>query len=127
MARKDRIWWLEQGLLPVRIGFCPSEAAWVAEMKRLGKTDEYPSQWGCCASFVVDNPNYARVILVTFGSNVEGLAPSGLAGLAAHEAAHAWQYACEVMGEDQPGDEVDAHALQFITGGLFQAFEDTRR
>lgn len=32
----DRVIWCDPGFFPVHYGFCPSEAAWSREMKRLG-------------------------------------------------------------------------------------------
>ncbi len=44
-------------------------------------------------------------------------------GLIVHEAMHVWQYTKKVMGEDAPGREIEAYAMQNITLELFGLFK----
>lgn len=43
--------------------------------------------------------------------------------LIVHEAVHVWQNTKAVIGEDNPGREIEAYALQNITQELFELFD----
>lgn len=47
--------------------------------------------------------------------------------LIVHEAAHVWQRTKEVMGEESPGREIEAYALQNITHELFDLFDQLKK
>jgi len=45
-----------------------------------------------------------------------------IAALLVHEAVHVWQQARDAIGEDAPGKEVEAYAIQAISQGLMADF-----
>ena len=47
-----------------------------------------------------------------------------IAAILAHEAVHIWQLIRREIGEDKPGDEGEAYAVQHITQELLQAYAD---
>ncbi len=48
--------------------------------------------------------------------------PIEVAGLLVHEAVHVWQAYCESIGEDNPGAEQEAYAVQTISQELMAEF-----
>lgn len=59
--------------------------------------------------------------VVCLGST-EGRKPIEVAGLLVHEAVHVWQEHCKHIGEQNPGDETEAYAIQWISQQLFWEF-----
>lgn len=52
----------------------------------------------------------------------EGRDPVDVAGLLVHEAVHAWQEYAARIGEDEPGREQEAYAIQAISQELMAEF-----
>ena len=53
--------------------------------------------------------------------------PISVATLLVHEAVHIWQEECEGMGEDCPGNEIEAYAIQRISTNLMRAYAEQTR
>lgn len=118
--------WLDRGWQPVFIGFCPSEAAWKREMKRMKvKGEPYPNSPGRCTTFTCDGKTR---VLVSLGERVEQDASRvQIAALLCHEAVHVWQTVRDVMADPgQPSIEFEAYSVQAIFQNLYQAWLDTR-
>lgn len=80
-----------------------------------------------CTSKMTCRKTGTPVIIVTASAEIkETTSPLGIAGICAHEAVHVWQYIKEHIGEESPGMEQEAYAIQAITHQLFEAFEKTR-
>jgi len=55
-------------------------------------------------------------------SNYAGRDPVEVAGILVHEAVHVWQEYCDFYGEDKPGREQEAYAVQWISQTLMAEF-----
>lgn len=51
-----------------------------------------------------------------------GASEEQIAALLVHEAVHIWQYWCEKIGEDKPGEEQEAYAIQSLSQTLFTEY-----
>lgn len=121
----DKVVWCQRGWQPVCFGFCPSETAWNREMKRFGMKEPYPVSDGRTTTFFNANKG-AHFILVTIGAGGVNRSDVEITGLLVHEAMHVWQSILESIGEEKPGREMEAYAMQAITQELLQAFHATR-
>ena len=52
----------------------------------------------------------------------EEAAPEEIISLLIHEAVHLWQAHCRWIGEDKPGDETEAYAIQKIASELIREY-----
>lgn len=121
----SKVIWCDRGWQPVHFGFCPDEAAWRREMKRLNVTDEpYPTSDARVTVFERSKDNRQCVIVTV--ANSRERPKLEVVGLLVHEAAHVWQHVREFMGEKSPSIEFEAYAMQAISQSLFVAFEQTR-
>ncbi|MBB5040816.1 hypothetical protein [Shinella fusca] len=127
MATTDKVVWLDQGWQPVAIGFCPSEAAWDREAKRWNISADYPSiaGWGGHTALFNNSTTHQNIILVTVGRGSERDAMEVISTIV-HEAVHVWQFVRQVIGEDNPGIEMEAYAIQNITENLVDAYCQTQ-
>lgn len=114
----------------VQYALCLSAADYAREAKRLNA--ENPT------NFLIDGKHATThfferkeggsgaVAIVCLGEHDEK-DPIAVATLLVHEAVHIWQYECELMGEDAPGEEIEAYAIQRISDNLMRAYiEQTR-
>lgn len=61
------------------------------------------------------------VAIVCIG-DVSNMDPISIATLLVHEAVHIWQEEADLMGEDSPGREIEAYAIQRISKNLMLAY-----
>lgn len=122
-----KVIWCDRGFQPLYYGFCPDEAAWKREMKRLKVECPYPTTDGRCTSF--DNAKGGdKCILVTIAKHIDRKHDKvAIAALVAHEAVHVWQHVKEAMGETEPSREFEAYAVQHIFLQLLSAYSKTRK
>lgn len=123
---RAQVVWLDRGWQPVFYGFCPSEAAWKREMKRMKvKAEPYPDSDARCTTFKKDGKT---CVIVSLGENAEvGHSRVEVAGLLCHEAVHVWQEVREAMNDPgQPSVEFEAYSMQAIFQSLYRAWLDTR-
>lgn len=79
----------------------------------------YPLTAGRCTTFE-HNDTGAFAMIVTFNrGSLNNFVD--FAGIAAHEATHAWQHIKEYIGEGSPGMEVEAYSIQAIAQKLISA------
>lgn len=123
----DRVIWIDQGWQPVAIGFCPSEAAWDREIKRLNGTQEWPraAEKGGYTLLGKNDVTGCSTILVCLSAGAERDAMEVIMTLV-HEAVHVWQFVREVIGERSPGIEMEAYGIEGISRSLIEAYTKTR-
>jgi hypothetical protein len=123
----DRVIYCDRGFFPIYYGFCPSEAAWKREMKRLGMCGApYPSD--DANATVIDSDKVDGVtVLVTVSEKVEAMAAVKTMAVIAHESVHVWQTIRKQMDESDPSPEFEAYAIQDIVLRLGAAYERSRR
>lgn len=112
----------------VQYALCLSRSEYERETKRLGVEAASP--------FLIDgkpatthflhpkDDSTTAVAIVCLGDMCER-DPITIATLLVHEAVHVWQYECELMGEDKPGSEIEAYAIQRISTNLLRAYRDS--
>lgn len=122
--RKDRIIWCDRGWLPFYYGFCPNEAAWKANLKRLKIPDEpYPNSDGRTTVFTNDKKEMCIVVTVSDRVTDDAV----VMGILVHEATHVKQFVFEDIGERSPSHEFEAYSMQAIFMSLFDAYAKTRK
>lgn len=113
--------WLERTILQApNLMLCTTPEQFASALRRLRSDPTIPFQdkGGTIASVhtLTDNAG-GLVCLVTFVDT--GQTAGELAGIFAHEAFHVWRALCREIGEDNPGDEITAYAVQNITERLW--------
>lgn len=117
--------WLQRSLV---VGpyytLCLAEDAFRKEAKRLKWAD--PGRW--IRTDMADATTHHAVSAdgspcsIVCVRDAAGRDPIVVAGLLVHEAVHIWQRWCSDHGEDSPGDEVEAYAVQWISQQLMWEF-----
>lgn len=127
----DKTIWCNRGHLPVHYSFCPSEAAWGREMKRLKIPNPipYPDSAGRCTHFEPtkgkDEEGHRECVIVTVAHDPKA-SGGDYVGVLVHEGLHVFQAMCRVIGEEAPSPEFAAYTMQAIITELMHAFEKTR-
>lgn len=66
--------------------------------------------------------NNGKLIVVVCLGDTSGRNAVEIAGLLVHEAVHAWQEWCNFYGEDAPGKEQEAYAIQSLSQELMAEY-----
>lgn len=110
------ITYFSAGPWPCVFGVAPDEAAFDREMKRIGIDVKDPfvpeGSDGAVHILLVDG---IKTFVVCLNKRPRGAARAIGIGLAVHEATHVWQLSKAAMGEETPGREIEAYAIQWIT------------
>jgi hypothetical protein len=120
----SKVIWCDRGWMPHYYGFCPDEAAWKRELKRLGVPNEpYPTSAGRCTTLEnAKDKNHCSIVTISD----EKQPALQKVGLIVHEAMHIWRAIRESIGEHSPSQEFEAYSIQMITQNLIAAYEKTR-
>lgn len=129
MKKHKRAFYIGDAALPTKmhIGLCINEKQLRKEMKILKserKIDtkiDFPAP-GRADTWFFQNPAHKTVCLILFNSSADLLIERH--GLLLHEAVHVWQHILEEAGEDKPGNEIEAYAIQQIYINLVSAYHD---
>jgi hypothetical protein len=120
----SKVIWCDNAWFPYSYGFCPDEAAWKRECKRLGVPEwVYPTADAMCTHLVkTDKTNPCTIVTV----NDEKRKSIDTVTFLVHEASHIWRQICETIGERCPSSEFEAYSMQNISKHLIYAYEKTR-
>lgn len=122
--KKDEVFWIELGFLPVEVGYAPNQKAWKKALKDLGLPKEsFPGSDGRCNWWVKDGKN---IILITVGNRARKQSLSQVTGIIAHECMHAWRYIRTIIGEAEPSTEFEAYVLQGLVQHITFAHQQRR-
>jgi hypothetical protein len=113
MAAKTR--WLDRTLvLGPYLCLCLNESEYKRAAKHIGWPEDgdiWCNSGGGRTHMVFDCPEPAAIVCI----DVPDAGYVAVAGLLAHEATHIWLDWLRSMGEDKPGDEITAYAIQNLT------------
>ena len=95
-------------------------------MKRLGVSEPFTKSAANTRMFV--NEDGRCCIIVSMRTDIpDNHTELEVFGLLVHEATHVWQFILEHIGEEGPGYELEAYAMQAIAQELLQAFRSVRQ
>jgi len=98
------------------IGICVSEDQLKREVKRLNASGDvqWCSKTGARTNFFISKNDDKSICIVCMNKTYEGYTMQEVQGLLVHEAVHVWQHVLVMMGEESPGIEIEAYAIQQI-------------
>lgn len=103
---------------------CTREEQYLEAVAHLGV--KYPVQWvtnnADATVHYYAHPETGQTVAIVCVTNLAERNSLEVAGLLVHEAVHVWQRYCRDMGEDFPGSEQEAYAIQAISQELFESF-----
>ncbi len=82
----------------------------------------FPMTGAICYTFTNSKTNELCAIVSLSQRSQELGSAIEIAGLLVHEAVHVWQAYAEHMGEDNPGDEQEAYAVQGVAQELMAEY-----
>lgn len=113
---------------PVSIGVFTEEKHLDTEIKRLGiKTNDQSLDWKSYGGRVVrlDNQETDATLLLVM-IDAKSLLEDDIdtrVSIYAHEAVHVFQFLIDAIGEDEPGHEIEAYCIGYITSQIFNILE----
>lgn len=111
--------------LPVEIGFCPSKKAFKDYMKSIGRKDKFPPK--AKASFNhFSEPDVGLIMIDPMIDRSKEVEPTQVVGLIVHECVHAFQWICDVIGEENPSAEFEAYTIQAISQATIAIYSRLR-
>lgn len=123
--------WLDRTLWSCthHIGLCVDQKSFERELKRMKvPRDSWPPYVpeganACTHFFTASDGDRAAIVCI---DPQEGKTGIQTAALLVHEAVHIWQEHLEDTGEEEPGAESEAYAIQRISQTLMEAYAKVR-
>lgn len=124
---RPRIKYFGTGFVPIYFGFTTNPKAFAGEMSRL-KVAEPPlfvsaKAFATTHCLTSKNKSFWTVIVCLDMKKCRTATAACVPAVLAHEATHVWQYAKEKIGEEKPGSEVEAYAIQYFTECMLKELE----
>lgn len=109
-------------MYPVHVGFTTNEKSYLAELKRLGVTeDETFPKHACCVHLQDSDGDNIIVILIR---RIRGRTTEEIYALLTHEITHAKQMIQGIVKEKEFSHEAEAYLVQFLAEWVFQQYKD---
>lgn len=128
MGKRKHNWVTIYPAAPVPpIILCLSEAEFYAALKDINvpKTDWMGSASAHATTHLYESGGDLAIIVAMQEPPDAG--PVEVAALIVHESVHVWQMYTRHIGEDRPGDEQEAYAIQNIAGALMHQYASRRQ
>lgn len=117
-----KVKWLDRGVLMTPyLALCVTEDEYHATLKHRKFSGDIPSFTGSghdgATTHILSDCHGSLVCLVNCHFETKDAAQ--VAALMAHEAVHVWKAQMDDIGEDCPGEEIEAYGIQNITQTLY--------
>lgn len=124
MRRRDSVRWLDRRIAcpGPYLALCLNQPQFDAVCRKL-HIQPHPfilNEHSDATAHYLEGPQGLCVVVCLRGTR--GRDPIEVAGLIVHEAVHAWQEYAARIGEDRPGREQEAYAIQAISQELMAEF-----
>ena len=129
--KRSRAAWCDRVMLEAQyIGLCVNERQFHRELLKLKiKPREWPkftnNNAHATTHFFENHKEHGRIAVVCITTS-RSKTTEQIYALLVHEAVHIWQSERDFIGEDKPGHETEAYAIQNIAQALMVAFRDLR-
>lgn len=126
---KPKIAYCHMGAIPVNVGVAFTDKEFNAELKRLGETYTYFTGTAVAKAWLITSDRYYPNIIIAIDAEKEIKRDNitTTVGLITHEATHAWQFACESIGEPKAGVEIEAYYIQWITEFVLNQYLERKK
>lgn len=120
--------WCDRDLWQCRYayGLCLSEKDFRQEMKRMNvaphQTPSWISDGANATTHFLEHPDGNKAAIVCIDGSDKNMTGIQVASILVHEAVHIWQEHRDAIGEQKPGSESEAYAIQSISHRLMEAY-----
>lgn len=124
---KHRIAYTRVALMPYWVGIAFDEKSFQAELKALGIKEPVYFVKKDATAHTLESSLGLTIIITLPLTEAKKRDLVEVIGLLVHECVHAWQSMCLEMGEDKPGREVEAYAVQCLSQWAIGQFLKAKR
>lgn len=124
---KTKVKWLNRSIAThgPYLTLCTSEEQFILALKQLKlATNKLFVSNGALATLHTFTHDKEGIICIVCIDKQLDRKPSEIVGTLVHEAVHVWQEYISYIGEDSPGKEQEAYAIQAISQELVQSYSD---
>lgn len=122
--------YIDFGCYPVWVGITDCPKVFAKEIKRLGIKDEveFVCSGAAATTHILTSDTGNAVAIVTVDiTKIKGKTKSQIMALLVHEAVHVWQECLERMREKNPGQEIEAYAIQWVSQCFMNIIMDPKK
>lgn len=122
MSKKTKFEWLDRALaFGPRYTLCLSKEEYQQALDQVEVTDDI-GQWAPKSGARTHTVYDSNMSCIVCMNGSQDATPIEIAALLVHEAVHIWQAHCEDIGEEKPGKEQEAYAIQGISQELMMEY-----